>query len=167
MLWCHRGPTLSRSFSLKPIQVNDRLSIGAQPNLSEFRWLRANGFAAVVNHRPDGEESSQPTADEASREAESANLSYVRQPVTLGAITEDDVRRFQRHVATLEGPVFAHCRSGTRSLTLWALGEFLDGRLQPSEIIPFGRQFGIDLQAAAAWAAKYMDAKQLDAGSGR
>ena len=74
------------------------------------------------------------------------------QPVTLNAISKDDVRKFQQHVAELKGPVFAHCRSGTRSLTLWALGEVLDGRLQPSEIIPFGQRFGIDLAAAAQWA---------------
>jgi len=72
--------------------------------------------------------------------------------VTLSAITVGTVRKFQQRVAELEGPVFAHCRSETRSLTLWAVREVLDGRLQPSEIIPLGQRFGIDLKVAAQWA---------------
>jgi len=55
---------------LKAIKVNERLSIGPQPNLSQFRELRAFGFASVINNRPDGEEPLQPTVDEASLEAE-------------------------------------------------------------------------------------------------
>jgi len=142
-------------FCLKIIKVNDRLSIGHQPNLSDFSELRSRGNVSVINNRPDREEPNQPKADEASRSAKAAGLSYVHQPVTLGAITVGDVRHFQRAVMELARPVFAHCRSGTRSLTLWALGEVLDGRLQPSEIIPFGKQFGIDLKAAAEWAANH------------
>lgn len=139
---------------MKVIQVNDRLSIGAQPNLTDFSDLRAQGFAAVINNRPDGEEPSQPGSDESAREAAAVGLDYVRQPVKLGAITENDVRKFQEAVAKLDAPVFAHCKGGTRSMTLWTLGEVLDGRLQPSEIVPFGERFGVDLKAAEEWAVK-------------
>ncbi len=138
---------------MKVIKVSDRLSIGPQINLSDFRELQSLGFTAVINNRPDGEEPAQLTADEASIEAEAAGLAYVRQPVTLGAITESDVRKFHQQLDRLKGPVFAHCKSGTRALTLWTLGEVLDGRLQTSEILPLGKRFGIDLKAAAEWAA--------------
>ena len=140
---------------MKTIRVNDRLSIGPQSNLSDFSELRSLGNVSVINNRADGEESNQPTAEEASLKAKAVGLSYVHQPVNLGTITVGDVRQFQKTVMELAGPVFAHCKSGTRSLTLWALGEVLDGRLQPSEIIPFGKQFGIDLKAAAEWAANH------------
>lgn len=124
MLCCHRRGTLSRSFCLKAIKVNDRLSIGAQPNPSDFRELRSLGFATVINNRPDGEEPTQQTANEASLEAEAAGLAYVRQPVTLGAITESEVRNFQHHIVRLNGPIFAHCKSGTRSLSLCRYGHW-------------------------------------------
>ena len=143
---------------MKTVKVNDRLSIGSQPNLSDFNVLRDFGYLSVISNRPDGEEPGQLTAEEASLGAEAAGLGYGFQPVTLNAITEGDVRKFQQHVAKLEGPVFAHCRSGTRSLTLWILGEVLDGRMAPSEIIPFGRQFGVDLNVAAQWAANHANA---------
>ena len=99
---------------MKAIKANDRLSIGHQPKMSYFRELQSLGLVAVINNRPDGKEPAQPTADDASFEAEAAGLICVRQPVTLGAITEG-VRKFQQEIARLEGPVFTHCKSGTRS----------------------------------------------------
>ncbi len=71
----------------------------------------------------------------------------------LNAISESDIGQFQKQIAQLDGPVFAHCKSGTRSLTLWTLGEVPDGRMQASEILPFGERHGVDLKVAAKWAA--------------
>ena len=101
---------------MKAIRVSDRLSIGDQITLSDISKSLVSGFASVINNRPDGEEPSQLTAHEASLEAEFVGLAYSYQPETLNVISKDDVRKFQQHVAELEGPVLAHCRSGTRSL---------------------------------------------------
>ena len=140
---------------LKIIKVNDRLAVGPQPNLGDFNELKSLGFGSVINNRPDGEEPSQHTADDASLKAEEAGLRYARQPIVLNAISEGDIRQFQKKIAQLDGPVFAHCKSGTRSLTLWTLGEVLDGRMQASEILPFGERHGVDLKVAAKWAADH------------
>jgi uncharacterized protein (TIGR01244 family) len=140
---------------LKIIKVNDRLAVGPQPDLSDFHELKSLGFGSVVNNRPDGEEPSQPTAADASLKAEEAGLRYARQPIVLNAISEGDIRQFQKEIAQLDGPVFAHCKSGTRSLTLWTLGEVLDGRMQASEILPFGERHGVELKVAAKWAADH------------
>lgn len=140
---------------VKIIKVNDRLSVGPQPNMSDFSELKSLGFSSVINNRPDGEEPSQPAADEAAREAGAVGLGYARQPIVLGAITEADIRQFQKNLAQLDAPVFAHCKSGTRSLTLWTLGEVLDGHMQASEILPFGERHGLDLKVAAKWAADH------------
>lgn len=144
---------------MKIIKVTDRLSVGPQPNMSDFNSLKSLGFGSVINNRPDGEEPSQPTADEAAFEAEAAGLRYARQPIVLNAITEGDIRQFQKNAAQLQGPVFAHCKSGTRSLTLWTLGEVLDGRMRASEILPFGERHGVDLKVAAKWAADHPTAR--------
>ena len=144
---------------MKIVKVNEGLSVGPQPSMSDFNELKSRGFASVINNRPDGEEAGQSTGEEAAAKAEAAGLGYTRQPVTLGAITKADVREFQQHLARLNGSVFAHCKSGTRSLSLWALGEFLDGRLPSSEIIPFGEQYGVDLKVAAEWAKKSAQTK--------
>ncbi len=140
---------------LKMVKVNDRLSVGPQPNVSEFSDLKALGFSAVINNRPDGEEPTQPAADKCAREAETAGLRYTRQPIVLRAITEADVRQFQKNLAQLDQPVFAHCKTGTRSLTLWTLGEVLGGRMQQTEILTIGERHGLDLKVAAKWAADH------------
>ncbi|MEO6382319.1 MAG: TIGR01244 family sulfur transferase [Nitrobacter sp.] len=133
--------------------MNDRLSAATQTDMSDFNNLKAAGFGSVINNRPDGEEPTQPAADKCAHGAETAGLRYARQLIKLGAITEADIRQFQKELARLDGPVFAHCKSGTRSLTLWTLEEVLDGRMQASEILPFGEQHGVDLKVAAKWAA--------------
>ena len=78
-------------------------------------------------------------------------MDYVHIPVTSGAVRLEDVRAFQNVVSDAEGPVLAHCRTGARSLTLFALGEVLDGRLQAQDIDDLGRRMGIDLAGAKKW----------------
>lgn len=137
--------------AMPAVKISDKLTVGSQPALSEFSRLADDGFAMVVNNRPDGEEIGQPgTAAEASAAAETG-LNYTHIPVTGAAITEADVRAFQSAVAAAPGPVFAHCKSGTRALTLHALGEVLDGRLKAEKLRAFGERFGFDLKGAEAW----------------
>lgn len=81
------------------------------PDLSDFNGLKAGGFGSVINNRPDGEEPTQPAAAEASGAAEAAGLRYARQPIVLGAVTEADIRQFQKNLAQLDQPVFAHCKT--------------------------------------------------------
>jgi uncharacterized protein (TIGR01244 family) len=82
-------------------------------------------------------------------------MGYTHIPVSLDGITEGDVRRFQSALSAASGPVFAHCKSGTRSLTLWTIGEVLDGRMQRGNVISFGQAHGYDLKAADAWLARH------------
>ena len=66
-------------------------------------------------------------------------------------LSESDVRHFQSVVAGASGPVFVHCRSGTRSANLWAIGEVLDGRLMIDDLGPLSQQIGLDLRGAEGW----------------
>jgi uncharacterized protein (TIGR01244 family) len=47
--------------------------------------------------------------------------------------------------------VLAHCKTGTRSATLYAIGEVLDGRMERDEVIPLGQSVGLDLSGAVKW----------------
>jgi uncharacterized protein (TIGR01244 family) len=133
------------------IAISPTLVATAQPDAEAIARLAGSCFAGIVNVRPDGEESSQLGHDEAEDIAKRAGLSYAYIPVTAGAITEADIRAFQRAVAAVDGPVLAHCRSGTRVLLLHVLGEVLDGRMTADEIVPFGQDRGVDLSAAKVW----------------
>lgn len=139
---------------MPPVKITDQLSVAAQPDAGSFAALKAQGFASVVNARPDGEEPGQPGTEAEGRAAQAAGLGYSFVPVTGPTITEADIRAFQQAVAKAKGPVLAHCKSGTRALMLHALGEALDGRMKREDVAEFGRSFGYDLSGAAAWLAR-------------
>lgn len=137
------------------VKISDRQTVASQPTPDTVATLAGEGFAAVLNNRPDGEEPGQPGNLTEKAAARQAGLSYGFIPVTAATITEADIRAFQRAVSEAGGSVFAHCRSGTRSLTLHVLGEALDGRMTAREIEPFGRARGFDLSGAVAWLARH------------
>lgn len=140
---------------MQATRISDRLSVSAQPSLNEFQSFHDQGFAVVVNARPDEEEPGQ-AGNVAERDAaERAGLSYSFIPVTSATMTEADIRAFQSALAVAEGPVLAHCKTGTRALLLHALGEALDGRMKPSDISAYGQSFGFDLSSGVKWLERY------------
>ena len=136
---------------MKPVRINENLSVSAQISAPEVAESAALGFTGVINNRPDNEEPGQPASDTMKSAATEAGLAYAHIPVRGPAITEATVRTFQAALAESEGPVLAYCRSGTRSLTLWTLGEVLDGRMAKDDVVPFGIKHGFDLTGALAW----------------
>ncbi|WP_337270234.1 bifunctional sulfur transferase/dioxygenase Blh [Oryzifoliimicrobium ureilyticus] len=137
-------------------KISDKLSISPQPSVDDVRRLREKGYATLINNRPDAEEATQPGTVVESREAEHCGLTYVYVPVTLGTITEADVRAFQKALDASDGPVFAHCKSGTRSLSLFLIGEVLDGRMAADDVVEFGHAHGFDTSAAAVWLKQHL-----------
>src|ERR1700722_5518873 len=136
------------------VRISEKLAVAEQPSPGAFRQFKADGFTAVINNHPNGEEPHQPGSAAEKCAAEDAGLGYRFIPVTSPQITEADVRAFQKAVADAPGPVLAHCGSGTRSLTLYAIGEVLDRRMNPEDIRPFGERFGFDLTVAEQWIAR-------------
>ncbi|MCJ2131364.1 TIGR01244 family sulfur transferase [Methylobacterium sp. E-045] len=131
--------------------IDSRLSVSGQPSEAEIADLSTRGFALLINNRPEGEEPGQLGSAAEAAAAEAAGLAYLHLPVTGPGITHEDIARFREAVEGASGPVLAHCRSGTRSLTLWALSEVLAGRLSRDDILAYGRERGFDLGGAVRW----------------
>jgi uncharacterized protein (TIGR01244 family) len=146
-------------FDMNMIRVNDVLTVGPQPSISEVRSLADHGFARLINTRPDREEPAQPGNDAEREAAGHAGVSYNFIPVTMPTITEADVRAFQAAMVDAGGAVFAHCKTGTRALTLYVLGEALDGRMSSVEIAALGQKLGIDLSAASRWLERHRQSR--------
>jgi uncharacterized protein (TIGR01244 family) len=133
------------------VKISESLSVAGQPAMADFPTLAAQGFKAVINDRPDGEEAGQPGSAAEKKAAGDAGMAYGFIPVTGPTITEADVTAFRAAVAQASGPVFAHCKSGTRALTLHVLGEVLDGRMSADAVVGFGQKLGFDLTGAKTW----------------
>lgn len=132
-------------------QVTEKFWIAGQPGNADLEKARAMGIALIVNNRPDGEDFGQPTAAAQKEVAARLGMSYAHIPVSPGGIDRAQVKAFQEALASAPGPVLAHCRSGMRSAMLWAIGEVMDGRLQPRELDAVSRRIGIDLSGARNW----------------
>ena len=76
--------------------------------------------------------------------ATAAGLAYVHIPVR-GSPTPEQVEAEQQLFETEKGPVLAFCRSGTRSIITWSLGQVLAGDLSRSELVALGESAGYDL----------------------
>ena len=136
---------------MSAVKINERLTVAGQPEIADFPSLSAQGYKSIINARPDDEDVGQPGNMREKSAAGTAGLTYSFIPVTGPTMTEADIRAFQQAMAAADGPVFAHCKGGTRALTLYVLGEALDARMQQSEIEAFGRTHGFDLSGAVRW----------------
>ena len=124
-------------------RVTDRLSVSPQITPADVALAKAQGFTTIVNNRPDGEAPDQPPAAEIEAAAKAAGLAYVHIPVR-GMPTPEQVEATRAAILNSEGPVLAFCRSGTRCINTWSIGERLAGG-DRDELVRIGQAAGYDL----------------------
>jgi len=125
-------------------KVTDDYAVAPQISPADLAEAAAQGFKLVINNRPDGEAPGQPDSHTMQEAAEAAGLSYRHIPVR-GGPTPDQVREQAEAVAAAEGPVLAFCRSGTRSIITWSIGQAQSGARTPDELVRLGSAAGYDL----------------------
>lgn len=104
-------------------QLTPGLSVSAQLTEADVVLAARQGFRSVIDNRPDGEEPGQMPADRMEALAAAHGLAFAHVPAVSGKISDEDVQSMTVALAALELPVLAYCRTGTRSTTLWALGQ--------------------------------------------
>jgi len=125
-------------------RVTDRISVSPQIALADVDAAAAEGFRLIINNRPDGEDPAQPPSREFEAAAANAGLAYAHIPVR-GGPTREQVESQRQLIAQADGPVLAFCRSGTRSIVTWAVGEALSGDRSREELVQLGHAAGYDL----------------------
>ena len=133
------------SFPLADIRiVTPRFSVAPQISVEDLSGVKAAGYGLVINNRPDGEIPGQPTSAAMAAAAQGQGLAYRHIPVS-GSPTPDQVRAMAEAVDGQNDKVLAFCRSGTRSIITWSLGQ--TGVMSRDEIIRCGAAAGYDLSA--------------------
>ena len=108
-------------------QLNDKTMVDGQIDPADIGALKDQGVSMIINNRPDGEDSNQPTSDQISAAAEAAGIEYRHVPIDRGmGPAHVEAMRDAIHDAG-EGKVFAFCRTGNRSTLAWALARNEDG----------------------------------------
>lgn len=123
--------------------ISEDYAVSPQVDPKDMTTLVEAGFKTLINNRPDAEITPDICCDEMRAAAEAAGLVYVPNPVINGAMTMEMVQKQADAIAASDGPVFAYCRSGTRSSIVWAFGQA--GERPAHEIVAALSKAGYDI----------------------
>jgi uncharacterized protein (TIGR01244 family) len=126
---------------IRPVTL--AFAVAPQLTAADMSEVAAAGYKTVIANRPDGESPDQVTLAEARAAAEAAGLAFISIPFT-GAPTAKLVRETKVALDGAQAPVLAYCRSGTRSITIWALAQAI-GSADTDDIIAKAASAGYDL----------------------
>jgi uncharacterized protein (TIGR01244 family) len=128
-------------------KVTDEFWVSPQISVEDVAKAHAQGFTRIINNRPDGESPDQPASARIEAAARAAGLDYIFAPVS-GRPGPETVGAVRAATHGSSGKTLAFCRSGTRSIVTWALGEA--GYRDREELIRLGADAGYDLRAVLA-----------------
>ena len=124
-------------------KINDDITVSPQITAADLPGIAAAGYRSIICNRPDGEGADQQTFDEIDAAAREAGLVARYLPVVSGKVQDGDAEAFGTAMRELPGPVFAYCRTGTRSATLWSLSQAKV--LTPPQILAATKAAGYDM----------------------
>ena len=124
--------------------VTEDFAVSPQIHPSDVVAAAARGFTLIINNRPDGEAPDQPSGSMIEAAARAAGLAYAYIPVS-GRPTADQVEQVRAAAASTPGKALAFCRSGTRSIITWSLGQAAAGARDREDLVRLGAAAGYDL----------------------
>lgn len=125
-------------------RIDSELSVSAQIGADDIRAIAEAGYRAIVCNRPDGEAADQPLYRELEQRALEQGLQVRYLPAESGKVTDEQGAAFGRLMAELPKPALAFCRTGMRSVTMWALSQA--GRQPLARIVECAAAAGFDLK---------------------
>lgn len=120
------------------------IAVSAQIVPADIAAIAQAGFKSVICNRPDGEGADQPGFKEIEAAALGAGLQIRYLPAESGKVTDEQGAAFGRLMDELPKPVFAYCRTGMRSTTMWALANA--GKSPLPALIEAAGKAGYDLK---------------------
>lgn len=124
-------------------QVTEHFAVSPQIEPADVEALFADGYTALVCNRPDDEEAGQPAFEAVAEKARALGMSVHHIPITAGMFGPHHVEETAKVIDAADGKVFAYCRSGTRSVMLWAFQEVT--KRPRDEVIALAAAAGYDL----------------------
>jgi len=125
-------------------KISPFISVSPQISVTDVGVLASQGYRSIICNRPDGEADDQPVAADIAAAAQRHGMEFHYQPVVSGQVGDDDVSDFGALMASIDGPVLAFCRTGTRSITLWALSEVR--HMTVASVLAAAKALGYDLE---------------------
>ena len=124
--------------------VTEEFSVASQISEEDLEAIAQAGFKTIIANRPDGEGGpDQPSIGALRAKAESMGLAFHALPFS-GGPSSDIAARQGELIVKSDKPVLAYCRTGTRSITAWALSRAGEG--SPDDVIGAAANAGYDLE---------------------
>ena len=98
--------------------ISDRISVGGQPTEEDLKNLKAEGFAAIINLRREGEQNQPLDPAREGAVAQATGLKYFHIPVNSSDPKREHVEAVKAALDQIEGPVFVHCQGGGRGCSI-------------------------------------------------
>ncbi len=124
--------------------LSAQFSVAPQIGIGDVAEAKAQGFAMIVNNRPDGEEPAAPQGEQISTACAAEGLAYAAIPIGHAGFSHAQIDALDTLLGGATGPILAYCRSGTRSTHLWALASARAGD-DVDAIVDAAAQAGYDL----------------------
>lgn len=125
-------------------QVNAEFWVADQITVQDIELIAARGIKTIFCNRPDGEGPDQPNVAEIEQALQPYGIQIQYLPVVSGKVTDEQSEEFKQLYLQAQKPLLAYCRSGTRSITLWALSQVADQTLE--KMLLTAKTLGYDLQ---------------------
>lgn len=154
--------------------ITSKFSVADALSSGDLEKLQAIGFSTIVNNLPDEEVTNGFTSSKARAEAEALGIGYIHLPVTgLTLGDQDIIDGFANILLDPQAPIFAHCKTGTRSAILWGLASSQSS--EPGDVLrqlelagfeldylddEFEEQWEISLQRTSAKLPVHADSRQ-------
>lgn len=124
--------------------VSADYSVSGQIDERDLPALVAAGFTTLISNRPDIEISADQHALIIQEQAQHLGLQFIHNPIAGNGMTMENITRQADALAASKGPVFAYCRSGTRSTVCWAFA--MAGNIPVDTIVSAANAAGYALE---------------------
>ena len=125
-------------------KVTEDFAVAPQISEEDVAEIAAAGYKTIIANRPDGEGGpNQPAMGGIRVKAESLGLAFHALPFS-GAPSAEIADRLGELIGESAKPVLAYCRTGTRSITAWALSHA--GENSADDVISAAADAGYDLE---------------------
>lgn len=126
------------------MQIDDELTVGAQPSESEIETLAKDGFKSVVNFRTAGEDDQLLSLDKEESQVIAAGMKYLHVPISMKSMNQAKVDEFRKRLESLPKPAFAHCKTGKRAGAMTMMHVAVENGMSGEQTLKKAEEMGFE-----------------------
>ena len=123
-------------------RLSATITVSSQLVVKDLDEIKKNGVDILVCNRPDNESPEQPRFENIATAAKHMGITPINISFKPDNQTEQDVIAFEK-ILNSNKKVHAFCRTGNRSITLWAAASVRTGSC-PNQILKITKTYGIN-----------------------